>query len=122
MRASADQVRRLRKRSEFLRAARGLRANRAAFQLQAVWRDGTEPGIGFTVTKKTGNAPERNRIKRRLREAVRACEGRFQAQHDYVLVGRRAALTLAFGTLLGDLAAAIVKIHTIRADGQRDER
>ena len=45
--------------------------------------------MGFTVTKQTGNSPERNRIRRRLRAAAKACENRFEAQHDYVLIGRR---------------------------------
>jgi ribonuclease P protein component len=105
-------LRRLLKRSEFLRAARGNRAGRSAFLLQAIAQDVEEPGIGFTVTKKTGNSPERNRIKRRLREAVRACEAGFQPRHDYVLIGRREALTQPFGTLVKELSAAIAKIHT----------
>ena len=68
------KLRRLTKRSEFLRAARGKRTGRSGFSLQADRRArATEPGIGFTVTKTIGNSPERNRIKRRLREAVRAC-------------------------------------------------
>ncbi len=49
--------------------------------------------FGFTVTKKTGNAPERNRIRRRLREAVRrAGEGLEGIGGDFVLIGRREAL------------------------------
>ena len=67
------KLRRLTKRSEFLRAARGKRAGRSGFSLQAIASEGELPGIGFTVTKKMGNSPERNRIKRRLRAAVRAC-------------------------------------------------
>ena len=53
--------------SEFLKAARGKRAGRSGFSLQAIASEGELPGIGFTVTKKIGNSPERNRIKRRLR-------------------------------------------------------
>src|SRR5690606_9895662 len=82
-------LRRLTKRSQFQRAARGNRAGRSAFGLQAVAAPDPVPGIGFTVTKKTGNSPERNRIKRRLRAAVAACARDFHADHDYVLVGRR---------------------------------
>jgi len=117
----AEPVRRLRRRSEFLRAARGNRAGRSAFQLQAIGRDEEEPGIGFTVTKKTGNAPERNRIKRRLRAAVRACESGFRPRHDYVLVGRRDALTMPFHKLVGELSAALHKIHASKAQGLRDK-
>ena len=117
-------LRRLRKRSEFLKAARGKRAGRAAFLLQAAQSEIDEPGIGFTVTKKLGNAPERNRIKRRLREAARACEGRFQPRHDYVLVGRREALTTPFGRLVTDLSGAITRIHQDKAGrtGLEDEK
>ena len=63
---------RLRQRADFLAVANGARVNLAAFTLQGRLRD--DPGpirVGFTVTKKNGNAPERNRIRRRLREAVR---------------------------------------------------
>lgn len=117
-----SDVRRLKKRSEFLRAARGRRAGRSAFLLQAIAIEGEAPGVGFTVTKKTGNSPERNRIKRRLREAVRACESRFQPRHDYVLVGRREALDQPFAGLVVDLAGAITKIHEIRAERPRDPK
>ena len=117
-------LRRLRKRSEFLRAARGKRAGRSAFLLQAAQSESDEPGIGFTVTKKIGNAPQRNRIKRRLREAARACEGRFQPRHDYVLVGRREALTTPFSRLVTDLSGAINRIHQDKAGqaGLEDEK
>ncbi|MHB1103822.1 MAG: ribonuclease P protein component [Devosia sp.] len=114
--------RRLKKRSEFLRAARGKRAGRSAFSLQAIGNDAAEPGIGFTVTKKIGNAPERNRIRRRLREAAKACAERFEPRHDYVLVGRREALSQPFGKLVGELAAAIKKIHASTGESPRDQK
>ena len=122
MPGASAELRRLIKRSEFLRAARGERTGRSAFQLQAAPIDAAEPGIGFTVTKKTGNAPERNRIKRRLREAARACEPGFQPRHDFVLVGRREALTIPFAKLVGELSAAITKIHSSKAAGLRDQK
>ena len=53
--------------------------------------------FGFTVSKKVGNAVERNRVRRRLREIVRlSAANRLRTGHDYVLVGRRAALDLPF--------------------------
>lgn len=118
---------RLKKRSEFLRAARGRRAGRAAFSLQAAASDRPEARIGFTVTKKTGNSPERNRIKRRLREAARACEAGFRPRHDYVLIGRREALEQPFARLVSDLSGAIDKIHATKttapmADRSRDQK
>jgi ribonuclease P protein component len=105
------QLRRLRKRSEFLRVARGSRVGRSAFSLQVNDGDSVEAGMGFTVTKQTGNSPQRNRIRRRLREAARACAERLVPQHDYVLVGRPEALSMPFDRLVADLAAAIPKVH-----------
>jgi ribonuclease P protein component len=114
--------RRLKKRSEFLRAARGRRVGKPALSLQAAGSEAAEPGVGYTVTKKTGNAPARNRIRRRLREAVRACAGQLEPQHDYVLVGRREALTIPFEKLLDELSAAITKVHASKAERRRNER
>jgi ribonuclease P protein component len=114
-----DALRRLRKRSQFQRAARGNRAGRSAFGLQVVPAEDAQPGIGFTVTKKTGNSPERNRIKRRLRAAVTACARDFVDHHDYVLVGRREALTEPFTKLVADLGALIVRVHKPRSPDER---
>lgn len=122
MTADAQKVatlRRLRRRSQFLRAARGNRAGRSAFGLQSIAVADAEPGIGFTVTKKTGNSPERNRIKRRLRAAVTACARDFIAQHDYVLVGRREALSEPFTKLVADLGALITRVHAPRSSDER---
>jgi ribonuclease P protein component len=115
-------LRRLKKRSEFLRAARGNRAGRSAFSVQAVGTATDVPGIGFTVTKKVGNAPERNRIKRRLRAAAQGCADGFCSQHDYVLVGRREALTEPFGKIVRDLASALNKVHAIEAERLRSPK
>ena len=112
-------LRRLVKRSQFQRAARGNRAGRSAFGLQVIAADQAQPGIGFTVTKKTGNSPQRNRIKRRLRAAVTACERDFVPHHDYVLVGRREALSEPFAKLVADLGALIVRVHTPRSTDER---
>ena len=113
--AGGTQLRRLTKRSQFLRAARGNRAGRPAFALQAIASETSEPGIGFTVTKKVGNSPERNRIKRRMREAVRARADDFSPGHDYVLVGRREALSEPFAKLVQELGVLIDKVHTNKA-------
>ncbi|MGV8855205.1 MAG: ribonuclease P protein component [Devosia sp.] len=115
-----DALRRLTKRSQFQRAARGNRAGRSAFGLQAVAAPLPQPGIGFTVTKKTGNSPERSRIKRRLRAAVTACAGDFVPAHDYVLVGRREALSEPFAKLVADLGALIVRVHAPKSSDQRN--
>ena len=106
------QLRRLKKRSEFLRAARGQRVGRSAFSLQANESEAVEAGLGFTVTKQMGNAPQRNRIRRRLRAAAKACESRFEPQHDYVLIGRRDALSVPFDRLVEDLSTSLAKINS----------
>ncbi|KRQ11688.1 ribonuclease P protein component [Bradyrhizobium sp. DASA03076] len=107
---------RLRQRADFLAVANGARVNSPAFVLQSLdrrslGRDDLGPvRIGFTVTKKNGNAPERNRIRRRLRELVKRLDPvSMQPHHDYVLVGRRGALSRDFTTMLDDLRIAITK-------------
>ena len=87
-------IERLKKRRDFLAAAKGSKAARRAFVLEARKRgDDGPPRFGFTVTKRTAKkAVERNRIRRRLREAARLAAENAPAGHDYVLVGRRAAL------------------------------
>ncbi|WP_439271777.1 ribonuclease P protein component [Pseudochrobactrum sp. HB0163] len=62
------------------------------------------PRIGFTVTKKNGNAVIRNRIRRRLKAAARLNEAAMAAQTDYVIVGRKEALNAPFCALTKELA------------------
>src|SRR3981081_1361730 len=105
---------RLRQRADFLAVANGARVSAAAFVLQSRRRDDGGPGrVGFTVTKKNGTATERNRIRRRLRELVKRLEPVSMRPHsDYVLVGRRAALTCDFATMLADLRSALRRLET----------
>lgn len=101
-------VERLKRRAEFKRAARGVRVGRDAFTLQAVRRaDDDPPRVGFTVTKKTGNAVVRNRIKRRLRALAAEHPAAFEHATDYVIIARRAALAAPFQGLASELAAAL---------------
>jgi len=103
---------RLRQRADFLAVANGARVSAAAFVLQSRRRDDGGPvRVGFTVTKKNGTATERNRIRRRLRELVKRLEPVSMRPHsDYVLVGRRAALTKDFSSMLDDLRSALHRI------------
>jgi ribonuclease P protein component len=103
---------RLRQRADFLAVANGTRANSAAFVVQGRSRDDDGPiRIGFTVTKKNGTATERNRIRRRLRELVKRLDViSMRPHHDYVVVGRRAALTRDFATMLEDLRSALHRL------------
>jgi ribonuclease P protein component len=104
---------RLRQRADFLAVANGARAGSAAFVLQSRRRDDDGPvRVGFTVTKKHGTATERNRIRRRLRELVKRLDVITMRPHsDYVLVGRRAALTCDFATMLDDLRSALHRLE-----------
>jgi ribonuclease P protein component len=107
---------RLRQRADFLAAASGTKVPAAAFVLQARQRtDGGPPRCGFTVSKKVGNAVERNRVRRRLREIVRlAGAARMRPGHDYVLIGRRAALKLPFVRMTQDFEGALRRVHAGR--------
>jgi ribonuclease P protein component len=105
------KLRRLKRRTQFLRAARGNRAGRSAFGLQVAAAPHPDAGIGYTVTKKVGNSPERNRMKRRLRAAAAACADDFRPGHDYVLLARREALSLPFDRLVADLGGLISRVH-----------
>jgi len=113
---------RLTRRADFLAAASGSKVPAAGFVLQARERDVDGPArVGFTVTKKIGNAVERNRIRRRLREIVRLSGGiEMLPGHDYVLIGRRTALDLPFTKMTEDLSQALKRAHkTGKANNER---
>ena len=104
---------RLRHRADFLAAASGAKAPTAAFVLQARKRGDSGPvRVGFTVSRKVGTAVERNRVRRRLKEVVRlsAATG-LSSGHDYVLIGRRAALSLPFEQITEDFKRALRRLR-----------
>jgi ribonuclease P protein component len=107
---------RLRQRADFLAAVSGTKVPAAAFVLQARRRtDSGPPRCGFTVSKWVGNAVERNRVRRRLREIVRLSGAeRMRAGHDYVLIGRRAALRLPFARMTQEFEGALRRVHAGR--------
>ncbi len=109
---TALSVETLRHRREFLACARGRRFTTAAFVLQRIARDdAAQDRFGYTVTKKTGNAPARSRIKRRLRALVRQVASDQPASGaDYVLVARSEALTRSFSDLKTDLLRSMTKL------------
>ncbi|MEP0068545.1 ribonuclease P protein component [Pyruvatibacter sp.] len=109
-------IERLKKRADFLQAARGKRAAMPGLVLQMrpyLEKDGDSPfRVGFTVTKKVGNAVVRNRAKRRLRAAAEAMLPRYGLPgRDYVVIGRAGTLSRPFALLLGDLERALAKVH-----------
>ena len=107
----------LRKRADFVRASHGLRHATTGFHLQARERAVTdEPEtirVGFTCSKKVGNAVARNRAKRRLRELARLVLRRYgRPGWDYVLVGKRdVTASHDFAAMCRDLEIALRKIH-----------
>lgn len=117
----AVSVSTLRKRADFLRAAQGRRQGMPGFLLQARQRGPEEADpqvirVGFTCSRKLGNAVARNRAKRRLREVARVLlplHGR--PGWDYVLVGRpEATASREFADLKADLVRALARVHGTR--------
>jgi|ERR1700754_1673542 ribonuclease P protein component len=104
---------RLKQRADFVAASHGPRMASSAFVVQSRVRDDDGPiRVGFTVTKKVGTATERNRVRRRLRELVKRLDvTSMRPHHDYVIVGRRAALDRGFETMLNDLRSALGRLE-----------
>ena len=104
---------RLKQRADFLAAAKGARVPAGSFVLQARERRDTAPSrVGFTVSKKVGNAVERNRVRRRLREIVRRhATLAAQTGFDYVLIGRQAALAMPFDEIGAEFTRAMSRMR-----------
>jgi ribonuclease P protein component len=116
------RIGRLKQRSEFLKVAAARRKWVAPGLILQARQDegkdtlGADPRpagkfdlrLGFTVSKKVGNAVQRNRARRRLRAIAGDIMGRHAAAHvDYVLIGRRDTLARPFPALCDDLRTAL---------------
>jgi ribonuclease P protein component len=114
---------RLRKRAEFLFVKGGTKFVAPSLVLQARVR-GPQVGnarFGFTASKAIGGSVQRNRARRRLKEAVRLAAGRAAVGgHDYVLIARSGTLQRRFAELIKDLERALAKVHA--PPRQRDEK
>ena len=107
------EARKLKKRAEFLRVAgKGKKLAVPGLVLQALRRPDEDPArVGFTVTKKVGNAVVRNRTRRRLREAMRLLlTDQPLVGADLVLVGRDGTRKRRFKLLQADLQQALKKL------------
>jgi ribonuclease P protein component len=92
---------------------RGRRIDRPA--LFVLWREAGEPTrAGFAVSRQLKTAVQRNRARRRLREAYRASRDAAPARTALVIVGRPAALTESFAALVSQLRGALAAVPGAR--------
>lgn len=115
---------RLLARRDFLAAAKAPAASTPGIVVQARKRADASglPRVGFTCTKRLGNAVKRNRIRRRIKEAARlTLPAIAQPAHDYVLIGRSAAETRGFEQLCKDIISAISKLHAGPVSGRNKD-
>lgn len=118
--ASAVKPGRLKRRTEFLKAASaGRKAAVGGVVLQALSRPDDQPArLGFTVTKKVGNAVRRNRTRRRLKEAARLLLRQEPVRGvDLVLIGRDSTAGRNFKALQSDLRKALDRVGVERTGG-----
>ncbi|OYW28999.1 MAG: ribonuclease P protein component [Caulobacter sp. 12-67-6] len=107
------KIERIKKRPDFLLAAKAPALSRGAVFMQMRARLDDDPliRVGFTATKKVGGSVERNRAKRRLREAARLLlplHGR--PMYDYVFIARGGTRTREWGRLLDDVKTALISL------------
>ena len=112
-------IERLKKRPDFLACARASACARGAVLVQARARDdGPLVRAGFTATKRIGGSVQRNRAKRRLREAARLLLPQLARPGcDYVFIARSGVTTRPWPRLLDDVKSALIRLAAER-DGR----
>ena len=111
------KIERLKSRPQFLAAAKGVSEARGAVVIQRLDRGDGDPVVrlGFTATRKVGNAVIRNRAKRRLREAARALAPQLAVPgSDYVFIARMGTADRPWDRLLDDVKSALTRLATPR--------
>lgn len=111
------KIERLKSRPQFLAAAKGVSEARGAVVVQRLDRGDGDPTVrlGFTATRKVGNAVVRNRAKRRLREAARALAPQLaRPGSDYVFIARMGTAARPWDRLLDDVKSALTRLATPR--------
>lgn len=122
--ARSSKIEVIQKRADFLRASRAPRVAMPGFVIQIRQRGDDAPmRVGFTCSKKVGNAVARNRAKRRLREVARLILPQHGADGiDYVLIGRNEKTDARdFQDLLADLRAALSKEQVQKVSSKREQ-
>ena len=113
------QIKRLLRRPQFLAAAKGVSEARGGVVIQRLERGDGSPhvGMGFTATRKIGGAVQRNRAKRRLRQAARALlPDHGVPGSDYVFIARMGTTERAWDRLLDDVKSTLTRLARPKAD------
>jgi ribonuclease P protein component len=121
----------LKVRAEFQRIRGGSRVSMPTFLIEAKVRElvtsvakkpemlVSGPRFGFTITKKIGGAVQRNRMRRRLKDAVGRLQSEFaRPGFDYVIVARGRSLDCPFDALVADVRSALVRVHRVDKTGR----
>jgi len=120
---AAIAIERLKKRADFLACAQAPSCARGAVVVQARPRGDAQPLVraGFTATRRIGGAVQRNRAKRRMREAARLLlPDLARPGFDYVFIARGGVTTRPWARLLDDVKTALIRLAAERDGRARD--